>query len=136
MKSAERRRKQRITREFRQLLGGKCVVCGTTEQLECDHILGGGRKERKEIFGDDRMAMFLYYLKHPDEAKEELQLLCSRHHMDKTWGEFSESVPSCIKCGSIHTRRAGMPGGKQRYFCNDCNRSFMKTEHYEKAIRM
>jgi len=83
MNAYERERKQKITLAFRTLLGDKCAVCGATEQLECDHINGGGKKERREVFGNDRMKMFRYYLQHPDEAKEKLQLLCKEHNHEK-----------------------------------------------------
>lgn len=58
-------------------LGGVCVVCGTTERLELDHIdpatkrfsFGQAYKQREEIFW---------------EEVDKCQLLCKTHHVEKT----------------------------------------------------
>lgn len=73
------RRRQKLAWE---LLGGKCVVCGATDNLQLDH------KERssKEFTICKKIVSV-------SEAKleEELlkcQLLCVRHHQDKTYEEL------------------------------------------------
>jgi 5-methylcytosine-specific restriction endonuclease McrA len=76
-----RRRQQAIDK-----LGGKCVVCGDTEDLEIDHI---DYKEKK--FNVARLW----------SAKEELfwteinkcQLLCKKHHIEKTVEEIGIRRP-------------------------------------------
>jgi hypothetical protein len=63
-------------------LGGKCVVCGTVENLEFDHI-------------DPSLKSFSINVKmtlNNPEVKAELdkcQLLCKDHHRDKTAAENS-----------------------------------------------
>ena len=59
-----------------KLLGNKCIKCGFTDirALQIDHKNGGGRKEHKK-FGNQQL--YRYYLKHPIEAKNKLQILCA-----------------------------------------------------------
>lgn len=82
------------------ILGGKCVVCGTTESLEIDHI----RKELKTMsvnrltcVGRER---FLKELKN-------CQLLCKQHHLDKTRREMEVS-------------HGGGASGKKNCKCDRC----------------
>jgi len=58
------------------MLGGKCARCGfsDTRILQIDHIEGKGREARKK-FGQG-VNEWYYYLKHPEEAKKNLQVLC------------------------------------------------------------
>lgn len=63
------------------LLANRCAVCGTSEHIELDHINGAGSKDR--ILKHNNWEMYRYYLKHPDEAKEKLQLLCKTHNLRK-----------------------------------------------------
>jgi len=74
-----RKEKKAICLEY---LGGKCVVCGTTERLEFDHIKREGKKYS--------IASKLSYKF--DNLKEELdkcQLLCAPCHLDKTAKEWT-----------------------------------------------
>jgi hypothetical protein len=73
--------KQRVRRDLLALLGSVCVICGTTERIEVDHKLAGGSKDRLEK--GNNHDMYRYYLKHPQEAKEKLQLLCKTHNLVK-----------------------------------------------------
>lgn len=65
-------------------LGGKCVVCGTTENLEIDHI----NKKDKSFQITQRWSVSI------EEYNKELakcQLLCNLHHKEKSsrehdWG--------------------------------------------------
>ena len=71
------------------ILGGfKCVRCGFLDSraLVIDHIYGGGTQEQKAV---GRRALNDYYLKHPEEAKEKLQILCANCNMIKA-GENNE----------------------------------------------
>lgn len=64
--------------KFKDLLGGVCVVCGTTERLEFDHIdpstklfdiaKGWARAEKIVL-----------------EELEKCQLLCKQHHDEKSY---------------------------------------------------
>ena len=66
-----------------QLLGDKCVICGFSDKraLEFDHINGGGSKQRR-ILRDSNKYMSNkdihgYYIRRPELAKKELQVLCA-----------------------------------------------------------
>lgn len=58
-------------------LGGKCVVCGSTEKLDIDHI---NAYEKKYQISS------LFSRKKEDQDKElaKCQLLCDKHHISKT----------------------------------------------------
>lgn len=64
-------------------LGNKCVVCGISdpEMLQIDHVYNNGFLDR-DRFGSS-LAMYTYYLNHPEEAKERLQILCANHNWKK-----------------------------------------------------
>lgn len=70
-------RAKRTKNELKRLLGDECVRCGFSvwDILQIDHIDGGGTWEQEKRFGSNT-AMYSYYVKHPDEAREKLQLLC------------------------------------------------------------
>lgn len=57
-----------------EVLGNKCSQCGFTDMrcLQIDHINGYGHKTGHSYHTDIR-----YYLKHPEEAKQKLQVLCA-----------------------------------------------------------
>lgn len=76
------------------LLGHTCVYCGYDKDirgLQVDHINGGGTKEEQETFNGDTHAMYRYYLKHPEEAKQKLQTLCANCNQIKRY-ENQEGV--------------------------------------------
>lgn len=62
-------------RLFAILGGPRCVSCGFEDgrALQFDHINGGGTKARKQSNGHE----IAYYSSHPDEAKQNLQVLCA-----------------------------------------------------------
>lgn len=77
----EDNRERAIKRKFEliNLLGGaKCVKCGFSDirALQFDHIKGEGYKDRtiRNLIGT---RLVCYYLNHPKEAKDELQILCA-----------------------------------------------------------
>ena len=74
----ERKRKMKI--ECIEYLGGKCVVCGTTERLEFDHI---DRTTKKYSIGG-RVSYNFDILK---EEVDKCQLLCYDCHKVKTKSE-------------------------------------------------
>jgi len=96
-----KQRSQRNRQTLIQLLGGKCAcnepdcwhkgLCGIDDirLLQFDHILGGGSREDEEM---GTPAMYLYYLKHLEEAKRKLQLLCANCNWLKRYRyrEFSK----------------------------------------------
>lgn len=78
MREYMRAYRARLLDEARQMLGGKCVRCGATDDLHFDHIdrttksftLGGARNaSRSQIMAE--------------AAK--CQLLCQKHHLEKSY---------------------------------------------------
>ena len=69
-----------------ELLGGECVVCGTTEDLDIDHI-------------DPNEKLFQLAGKWLDGPWEKItaeaakcQLLCKEHHLSKTREEYKQGT--------------------------------------------
>lgn len=62
------------------LLGGRCVECGVDDVriLDIHHTFNDGREERLK-FGYET-AIWKFYIKNVDLAKERLQILCKNHH--------------------------------------------------------
>jgi hypothetical protein len=60
-----------------ELLGGKCVVCGATNDLQFDHI----EPSTKSM---DISDMFGHTEQHLREELAKCQLLCQPHHIEKT----------------------------------------------------
>lgn len=60
------------------ILGSKCAICGFSDirALQFDHINSNGSQERKNRFATTTV-MIYYYLKHIDEAKRHIQILCA-----------------------------------------------------------
>ena len=66
-----------------EYLGGKCVVCGTTHNLQFDHI----KREGKKYEISTRLSNNLNNLK---EELDKCQLLCAPCHLDKTAKEWED----------------------------------------------
>lgn len=81
-------------------LGGKCVVCGTTENLEFDHI------DRTKKTMDINTLWSVNLMRYLEELKL-IQLLCATHHQEKTSAE--QSVP-----------HGGGVSGKRNCKCEPC----------------
>lgn len=80
-----------------RILGGKCVECGTVEQLEIDHI---DRKSKRFNMGQvycRRESVFLTEI-----AK--CQLLCNEHHVAKTLAERGQ-LPARGTHGTFNSYR-------------------------------
>jgi hypothetical protein len=73
--------RRRVRRLLLELLGSKCAVCGTFEYIELDHLNARGTIDRNNR--GNNWNMYRYYLKHPEEAKQKLQLLCKSHNLRK-----------------------------------------------------
>jgi hypothetical protein len=61
-----------------QIFDNRCSKCGfnNISCLTLDHRNGEGRKERKSRFGGYYIRFYKYYSEHPEEAKQNLELLC------------------------------------------------------------
>ena len=70
-------RKNKHRQECLNRLGGKCLVCGTTSNLEFDHIDPNTKKFQIT-------AGLSYKLEVLFEEVDKCQLLCKKHHIEKT----------------------------------------------------
>lgn len=68
-----------------EMLGGRCVVCGTTERLEVDHI-DRSTKTSHRIWSWSWQRIVVELAK--------CQLLCHQHHFEKTLSDFPASLAS------------------------------------------
>lgn len=84
MRDYMKRRYYKIRAEAYNLLGGKCVECGTSENLEIDHIDRTTKTVDISKFCSMSRVRFLEELKL-------CQLLCHEHHKQKSAAE--QSVP-------------------------------------------
>lgn len=81
----ERLKMSRVKTDLYAILGNKCsnpacLVPGGCADIRClqiDHIHGGGTKERYEEYNNNNYKRWKYYVRHPDEAKAKLQILCA-----------------------------------------------------------
>lgn len=94
-----RRYRQRRAMAFK-ILGGKCVVCGTVENLEIDHIERSHKIIEISKLWNCALNTFLDELKY-------CQLLCKEHHRIKSANERS------VGHGQGLT-------GKRNCYCNLC----------------
>lgn len=72
------------------ILGGCfCKQCGFRDvrALQLDHIKGNGNKERVRFHSNS--ALIVYYLKHPEESKQKLQVLCANCNWIKRYDELN-----------------------------------------------
>jgi len=79
------------TKRLRSLLGGKCVQCGTTEELEFDVIIPVGNNDHHRRMEWSWRTSF--YRKQHDKGN--LQLLCQKHNTQKSnqmWLTNSQEV--------------------------------------------
>lgn len=72
----KKRRLERLAMAVERL-GGKCVRCGSTENLEFDHIIPGSRLRKVSEATNWSMERFLAEV-------DKCQLLCGPHHREKT----------------------------------------------------
>ena len=85
-----------------EMLGDKCVRCGFTDvrALQLDHINGGGTKEFR-AFNNSTSSWHYHYLKHPEEAKVKLQVLCANCN----WIKRAENNEVSLGMGRPPTKR-------------------------------
>ena len=65
--------------EMKEKLGGKCVKCGTTEDLEFDIIVPSGRPDHHRKYNLSQRVTFYRY----QFEMNNLQLLCAKHNKEK-----------------------------------------------------
>lgn len=101
--------------EWIEKLGGKCVVCGATENLEFDHVDEASKEyEIGSILATHSEAKVSYEM-------GKCQLLCERHHMEKT-----------AKFNSVD--HGGGLTGKRNCYCDLCA-PLKRKYNYEKKYK-
>lgn len=81
-------RNKRIRREWFAAQGGKCVLCGSGERLECDHI------DRATKPGPDAHKVWSWSKARMDVELAKCQVLCHDCHLTKTMAE-NQVDPRC-----------------------------------------
>ena len=66
-------------------LGGKCAICGSTEELEFDHVNRDPDPRSRKGHG----TMWTFSEARLQKELEKCQLLCKLHHLEKTRKENS-----------------------------------------------
>lgn len=80
-----KRRYHQRRAEALETLGGKCVICGTTEDLEIDHIDADDKEIPLNKMWSIAKARFLQEL-------DKCQLLCKEHHKEKSRTDMSRKA--------------------------------------------
>ena len=101
MTDAEYMRQYRLSRKRKafDLLGGKCVVCGTCDNLEFDHIDPATKSFNISRFFGTWNEMVAELSK--------CQLLCHTHHLEKTSSEGRKLKEFCKKGHPLALYRKG-----------------------------
>jgi len=119
MNKTEYRRKRK--KELIDLLGGKCVMCGSKNNLEFDHI----DKSKKE----HKITRILEYSM--DRIMQELnkcQLLCKECHLEKTSLNSENTLSGPARHGTLHMYR------NYKCRCDECKKAASNYYHNSKKI--
>ncbi len=115
--------------ESLSILGGTCVVCGSQDQLEIDHIdpkqksfsLASGWAKPKDVYFAEL---------------SKCQLLCKTHHIEKTRSESTITIHGTKAfydrgCKCSECRKANAQAQKQwdakRVWCKSCKKTYYRT---------
>lgn len=91
-----------------QILGQyACVYCRCQlfACLEFGHKNGGGNEDRKRFGYDAPAAMRRYYIQHPEEARQKIEVTCANCNKLKQWkdNEYSNTVVVSLESTSTAT---------------------------------
>lgn len=129
VKILERYHKRR--EEAKRILGGKCIVCGTTENLEFDHI-----KAKDKSFGISKLWSVSKEAFEIELSK--CQLLCQEHHKVKT-KLFGDNTSGGWNRIDEYDHGSGHMYNKDKCRCTVCqtwNRNYKKKlVHYDGTLR-
>lgn len=118
-----RRMRERMRAEFKAMLGGRCSHpgCGKTRDLEFDHKDPATREIRiGNGIGRYPVARLL-------EELAKCQLLCKRHHKEKTAREkAARALPLSARHGKLSTYY------KYKCRCEACRRA--RSEYYHRHL--
>lgn len=88
-KTVQRANRRRI-QEAQEILSGSliavhCVVSGCPaeqEDLQFHHVKGDGKQHSQELGTRETATMARWVIKHPDEARQRIELRCHPHHRE------------------------------------------------------
>ena len=82
--------RESLRQQIVEFLGGVCVTCGTTEELEFHHKYGN-------TWQSNKLGSYQRLLKYKEEAEAGLlELLCDEHHTGPNWKHPDECFcPMC-----------------------------------------
>ena len=92
----KREKRKRWRSKCVEYLGGKCVKCGTTHNLQFDHI----KRETKKYNIADRVTNDFTILK---EELDKCQLLCVPCHLKKTAKEWVDITHNTVPLSKLNT---------------------------------
>ena len=90
-----RKNDKRLKKELFKILTpigqiAQCAICGGTDErlFQIHHVNGDGHEDRLRFSGKngksyDGMRLVRYYIAHPEEARQNLQIVCYPCHVDK-----------------------------------------------------
>lgn len=118
--------RQEALARARDLLGGECANCGSTEQLQFDHI----KRDRKDNYHQISAFIDAKWERVLKELKK-CQLLCRKCHMRKSNAERGRT--------GIYNH-----GTANRYrilhcrceLCSGCHKAYMKEWHRKRKLQM
>lgn len=110
----EYQRRWMSERRAKYFEGKTCAVCGTSENLELDHVDPHLKiSHRIWSWKWDRIL----------EETSKCQILCQKHHQEKTWSHLGE-----VRCGTVRSYRRGCR-------CDSCRTSIAEQRRSERAAR-
>lgn len=88
--NTRRQYRMNVRNNLIKLLGGKCSMCGLSDirALELDHMNNDGKYHRDRLGG--AINEWFYYIKHFDECRSILQVLCGSCHNIKTYNKLDQ----------------------------------------------
>lgn len=98
-KECQRKAQNKIRLDIVNHYGSKCAYCGSTEDLQIDHIEGNGKAHREEL-GDG--ATIYYWIKR-NNYPTGFQVLCKKHNVNK--GSMSDSEYRELIYGTYHAMK-------------------------------
>jgi 5-methylcytosine-specific restriction endonuclease McrA len=127
--------RERIARrraEAIKQLGGKCVRCGTTENLEFDHIDRTTKDPRCGSRNGLRGTMWTFSEKRLQAELEKCQLLCKDCHWEKTLEDLGRTSAKGTHGTLSAYRYCGPPKCEE---CKAVKREYMQSYEYPTRSR-
>lgn len=124
----QRKKREERRKRINEILGNKCAICGSTEQLVCDHI----DPQTKSFNICDKITANWDILL---EELKKCQLLCFNCHVEKTAVENTQGKHGTISMYMPGKRQRAK--GKQGCRCPECVEAWSEYQkNYSKTKRL